>query len=123
MNKLKKYSAKHLSVEVTEHKDRIDVMWEGKSIDREPGEFLSPVLSKILQKANKGDKRIILDFRRLSYMNSSTITPVIKILERAKKGITKISILYEKAIKWQELNFSALEIFGTNNNRIEIKGL
>ena len=122
MNKIKKYSSNYLTVEVNDLKDSIDVRWKGKSIDREPSEFLSPILGKILEMANSSNKRIILDFRSLSYMNSSTITPVIKILERAKKGITQISIFYQKALKWQELNFSALEIFGTKNNRIEIKG-
>jgi len=56
-------------------------------------------------------------------MNSSTITPIIKILERAKSGMTKITIFYQKSLKWQELNFSALEIFKTKDNRLEIKGL
>ena len=123
MNKLKKFSEKHLTVEVFEKKERIYVVWKGKSIDREPTKFLSPVLSEILEMANNGGKRVILDFSELSYMNSSTITPIIKILERAKKGVTKISIFYQKAINWQELNFSALEIFETTNNRIEIIGL
>lgn len=123
MNNLKKFSEKHLTVEVFEKKERIYVVWKGKSIDREPTKFLSPVLSEILEMANNGGKRVILDFSELSYMNSSTITPIIKILERAKKGVTKISIFYQKAINWQELNFSALEIFETTNNRIEIIGL
>jgi hypothetical protein len=69
------------------------------------------------------NKRIIMDFQRMSYMNSSTITPIIKILERAKNGMTKITIFYQKSLKWQELNFSALEIFKTKDNRLEIKGL
>jgi hypothetical protein len=56
-------------------------------------------------------------------MNSSTITPVIKILERAKRGETQIEVVYQKSLKWQDLIFSALEIFQTNDRRVEIKGL
>ena len=123
MFKVKKYSTKFLTIEVIESKTTINVSWKGKSIEREPSKFLSPILSKIIDLAAENNKRIVMDFRSLSYMNSSTITPVIKILERAKKGITKLSVLYQKALKWQELNFSALEIFETNNNQIEIKGL
>ena len=123
MIKPEKYTNQYLSIEVIEHETTIDVKWEGKSIDREPSKFISPVLVKVLQMAGTLNKRITMDFQSLSYMNSSTITPIIKILDRAKKGMTKITIIYRKTLKWQELNFSALEVFRTEDNRLEIKGL
>jgi len=117
------YINNFLKIQVVEHETSIDVKWEGKSIDREPSKFISPILVKVLEMASALNKRIIMDFQSLSYMNSSTITPIIKILDRAKKGMTKITIFYRKSLKWQELNFSALEIFRTKDNRLEIKGL
>jgi hypothetical protein len=117
------FSNSNLSIEVIEHEASIDVKWEGKSIDREPSKFISPILVKVLGMASSLNKRIIMDFQSLSYMNSSTITPIIKILDRAQKGMTKITINYRKTLKWQELNFSALEVFSTEDNRLEIKGL
>ena len=123
MIKPEKYTNKNLSIEVTEHESTIDVKWEGKSIDREPSKFISPILVKVLEMASALNKRITMDFQNLSYMNSSTITPIIKILDRAKKGMTEITITYQKTLKWQELNFSALEVFRTEDNRLEIKGL
>ena len=118
-----KYTNQNLSIEVVESQKGIDVKWNGKSIDREPSKFISPILVKVLEMAGTMNKRITMDFQDLSYMNSSTITPIIKILDRAKKGMTKITILYRKSLKWQELNFSALEVFRTDDNRLEIKGL
>ncbi|MDJ0831475.1 MAG: hypothetical protein QNI92_16600 [Desulfobacterales bacterium] len=123
MKKPVKYSSKYLTIHVIENDATIDVKWEGKSVAREPSKFISPILVKVLEMASAHRKRIIMDFQNLAYMNSSTITPIIKILNRAKKGMTKITILYQKALKWQELNFTALEIFGTKDNRLEIKGL
>jgi len=123
MIKPEKYTNTHLSIEVIEHETTIDVKWEGKSIDREPGKFISPILVKVLEMASVLNKRIFMDFQSLSYMNSSTITPIIKILDRAQKGMTQITITYQKALKWQELNFTALEVFRTEDNRLEIKGL
>lgn len=123
MMKAKKYTNNNLSIEVIEHEDAINVKWEGKSIDREPGKFISPILVKVTEMASTLNKRITMDFQGLSYLNSSTITPIIKILERAKKGMTKITIIYRKSLKWQELNFTALEVFRTEDNRLEIKGL
>ena len=123
MKKPALFTNKLLTIQVVEHENSIDVRWEGKSVDREPSKFISPILVKVLAIASDLNKRIIMDFQSMSYMNSSTITPIIKILERAKKGMTKITIFYQKSLKWQELNFSALEIFITKDNRLEIKGL
>jgi len=123
MKKPELFTNNFLTIQVVEHKDTIDVRWEGKSVDREPSKFISPILVKVLEMASELNKRIIMDFQSMAYMNSSTITPIIKILERAKKGMTKITIFYQKSLKWQELNFSALKIFKTKDNRLEIKGL
>jgi len=123
MKKPALFTNKLLTIQVVEHENSIDVRWEGKSVDREPSKFISPILVKVLAIASDLNKRIIMDFQSMSYMNSSTITPIIKILESAKKGMTKITIFYQKSLKWQELNFSALEIFITKDNRLEIKGL
>ena len=112
-----------LKLEVVENSDAISVDWQGKSTERNPGAFLTPILLKILKNSSDTNKRIILDFRNLQYMNSSTITPIIKILERAKKSNKYLTVLYNKSLKWQELNFSAIEIFQTKDQRIQIKGI
>ncbi|MDY7031949.1 MAG: hypothetical protein SVY10_08570 [Thermodesulfobacteriota bacterium] len=112
-----------LNIEVTEKSDSIHMKWTGKSIDREPAKFLTPILVDLLEKGSDKNIRICLDFRKLDYMNSSTITPVIKILERAKRGKIPITVLYRKSLKWQELTFSALEIFQTKDQTVQIKGM
>jgi hypothetical protein len=108
---------------VKDDADSIHMEWTGRSVDRDPSKFITPILLESLRKTSHNDKRVLLDFRRLEYMNSSTITPVIKALERAKRGATKITVLYDGSLKWQDLAFSALEIFQTTDKRVEIKGL
>jgi len=112
-----------LKIELEEKKDAINISWSGKSVDREPGKFITPILVNAIRRSSGLNKKIILDFRKLDYMNSSSITPVIKILERAKRGRTQIRVVYRKSLKWQDLSFSALEIFKTKDGRVEIKGL
>jgi hypothetical protein len=112
-----------LKLELEEKKDAIKISWSGKSIDREPGKFITPILVNAIRRSSGLNKKIILDFRELAYMNSSSITPVIKILERAKRGRTQIRVVYRKSLKWQDLSFSALEIFRTKDRRVEIKGM
>ena len=112
-----------LKLELEEKKDAINISWSGKSVDREPGKFITPILVNAIRRSSGLNKKIVLDFRELAYMNSSSITPVIKILERAKRGRTQIRVVYRKSLKWQDLSFSALEIFKTKDGRVEIKGL
>ncbi len=123
MSKQKVHASTHLTITVDENDTSIKVIWKGKSIDREPSKFISPILVEVLDSAYSLNKRIVMDFQELTYMNSSTVTPIIKILERARKSVNKISIFYQKKTKWQELSFSALKIFSTEDNRLEIEGL
>ena len=104
-----------------EGKTRV-VRFLGKSFLEDPNEFVLPILKKALQDAIGEDKRIIMDFRDLAYMNSSTLTPVIKILERARVGKGEITVEYRKSLKWQDISFSALIIFQTSDHRIEVVG-
>jgi hypothetical protein len=123
MKKPELFTNNLLNIEVSENETSINIIWRGKSILRKPGDFITPILVEALKKSSIDQKRMVLDFRKLVYMNSSTITPVIKILDRVKKGTTPISILYEKSLKWQDLSFSALEIFQTKDRRVEVKGI
>jgi len=123
MEKAETFNSSLLTIEVKENETSFNIRWTGISIEREPTRFITPVLVDVIKKSSDRNKRIILDFRELAYMNSSTITPVIKILERAKRGETQIEVVYQKSLKWQDLIFSALEIFQTNDRRVEIKGL
>ena len=64
----------------------------------------------------------MLDFQGLEYMNSSTITPIIKILDQIKGGSERVSILYDQDVKWRQLSFTALRIFETQDERSRIVG-
>ena len=64
MTKPEKFTNKHLSIEVVEHATAIDVKWEGRSIDRDPGKFISPILIKVLEMAGAMNKRIFIGPKR-----------------------------------------------------------
>lgn len=122
MGQTKTYTNNLLNLEVEENNSAINIRWTGKSVDREPAKFITPILVDSIRKSGDQSKRITLDFRELAYMNSSTITPIIKMLERAKRGKTQVTVIYLKSLKWQDVIFSALEIFRTKDGRVEIKG-
>lgn len=122
MGKIESFKQNLLTIEVEENQGTHNFVWTGKSIDRNPGSFITPILVNGLKRGLDAGKRVVMDFRKLEYMNSSTITPIIKLLDRAKRGKNQITIIYDNTLKWQELSFSAMEIFQTKDRRIEIKG-
>jgi hypothetical protein len=114
MDNEQEYISNALALKVMDRADAIDVLWIGKSNERDPGKFILPILTSLLAQA-AGARPIRMDFRQLTYMNSSTITPIIRVLDEAKRGSHRVSITYDKSAKWQELSFSALKAFATKD--------
>jgi hypothetical protein len=113
---------KALSIDLTETDQEIRLRWRGKSTEREPGQFLMPILLRALERGHSGKKQVILDFSEMEYMNSSTFSPLVKILGEAAKGAHRVLVEYSQGRKWQSLSFSALKAFETTDSRIALRG-
>lgn len=122
MPHIETYTSNKLNLTVEETGEKITVTFTGQSTEREPGKFINPILTDVVGNSRKYKKAVLISFENLEYMNSSTITPIIRILEGAKKTGETITVRYNQAKKWQELCFSALKIFETKDRRIEITG-
>lgn len=117
------FTSDALTLELREEEGAVYVVWTGRSTGREPGTFIVPVLSRAIELVQRSGKPLILDFQSISFMNSSTLTPLIRLLDRARRSVSTVRVLYKRELKWQELNFTALEIFQTPDQRIEIRGV
>lgn len=115
-------TSRDLSLDIEETESEITVTWRGKSTAREPTAFLVPILADVFNKGVSTERKVVFDFRPLEYMNSSTITPIIRILDEARRGSAQVKIVYNSSLKWQQLSFTALEVFQTEDKRIEIIG-
>jgi hypothetical protein len=107
---------------VNEEPTGVSVLWKGRSTARDPAEFIVPILTKALDRATALRCPLNLDFRAIEYFNSSTITPVVRLIEEAKRRGAALVIHYDKKLRWQELSFSALQVFHTGDSRIRIVG-
>ena len=116
------YQKDSLTINRNETDDELTLRFFGKSILHNPSDFVLPILLDALEVAESHAKRLTMDFRDLTYMNSSTFTPVIKILERARLATNRVTAIYRKGLKWQEVSFTALTIFRTQDGRINIQG-
>ena len=112
-----------LKLELCEEEAAVSVVWSGRSSARVPGPFIVPVLSRAVELGRVTDKPLVLDFQAMTYMNSSTITPIIRLLGKALRTLEQVRVVYRKDLKWQELSFTALEVFQTPDHRIEIRGV
>ena len=119
---VRRWTQGDLSLEMVERNGELRVTWRGKSSDREPSRFLVPVLTAALERAREASLPLVLDFRELEYMNSSTFTPVVKALDHSRRLAVPVILEYSLSRKWQALSFSALRTFETLDGRIKVNG-
>jgi hypothetical protein len=117
------FTSHALTLSVVEEPAGVSVIWKGRSTARDPAEFLIPVLTKAMDRAAELRCTLNLDFRGIEYFNSSTITPVVRLIEEVKRRGATLTIHYDKKLRWQELSFSALQVFHTGDHRIRIVGV
>jgi hypothetical protein len=117
------FTSHALTLIVSEEPTTVVVTWQGRSTAREPAEFVVPILTKALDRATELRRPLTLDFRGIAYFNSSTLTPVVRMIEEAKRRGSTLVIQYDKSLHWQELSFSALQVFHTGDKRIRILGV
>ncbi len=119
---VRRWTQGDLSLEMVERNGELRVTWRGTSSEREPSRFLVPVLTAALERAREASLPLVLDFRELEYMNSSTFTPVVKCLDDSRRLGIPVVLEYSLSRKWQSLSFSALRTFETLDGRIKVRG-
>jgi len=122
-NNSERFTSHLLTLEKIVDEPSITIRFIGRSNERNPSKFIYPILADALDQSAHSNKGFILDFRDLEYMNSSTITPILKILDKVKREEKyRVTIIYRQSLRWQDLSFSALKIFESRDNRISITG-
>ncbi len=122
MDQVRRWEEGELSLEAHRGTGELRLIWRGRSAGREPGKFLLPVLSELVEACRRNAERLCLDFSALDYMNSSTFTPIVKTIDEARRAGIGIALEYSQAKKWQALSFSALRTFETADGRIAVLG-
>ncbi len=100
-----------LTIEVYPEANPIRVAWIGKCNQRDPSFFLRPFFRRLIGEAAARGADMEMQFEKLEYFNSSTITAVIGILEELRASKVKLVITYNHALRAQRLSFEALRIF------------
>ena len=100
--------------------DKITIEWLGRSENREPSALLNPYFKDIVE--NASGKEVEVDFKKLEYMNSSTVPPIIQMIKNLDTKSISTKVFYNKDSKWQAASFKALETIATSLKNIEVMG-
>ena len=115
------YVSGSLKVEVEETWWQLLMTLTGRSDARDPSDFLEPLLISAGERSVAGSKRLVLDFRKLEAMNSSTVGPILRAIERARRvPKAQLTVRYDHTLRWQTITFSVLKAFETGDGRIQI---
>ncbi len=97
--------------ERVEAPDKVELFFCGRSNARQPIDVLGPYFGQWLDRAASRSSKLVVRFEELEYMNSSTISALIHLIQGAKARQLKLELSYAPAKKWQKLSFDALRIF------------
>jgi len=82
--------------------------WLGRSKAKNPGENLDPYLEKVVLKLL--GQNLFIDFRKLEFMNSSTVPSIISFAMKLDKNNIKTIFWYDGSADWQVASFTAFSI-------------
>lgn len=92
----------------------------GRSIDRNPGTEIRPYFAGIRNSLEGHD--LVLDFRDLKYMNSSTVRPIIEIIRGASQVAKSVKVRYHSTVTWQRLSFKLIDALAKDWPNVTVEG-
>jgi hypothetical protein len=114
-----RYQTDQLTIESHRNRDQLTIRWLGRSEARDPGRALQPVLEAVGADV-AGAASVEFDFRSLEYMNSSTIHPILKLVQAASTKSTRVRVIYDASKNWQRLSFMAMSAVLAGLRNVEV---
>ncbi len=107
-----------LNITIAKDENKTIMSWIGMSESRSPGALLDPYLDGIIDELHG---ELLIEFRELEYMNSSTVQPIVQFIKKLDTNSLKATISYDKDSKWQAASFKALETITKQMEHITIE--
>jgi hypothetical protein len=94
------------------------VAWCGVSDSRTPGIFLRPVLREVSEKMKGAE--VTVDFTKLEYMNSATVSPLINFVKTLDGICTRILVLFSET-DWQRTHLQCMRAIATTLRHVAVE--
>lgn len=109
-----------LRVEVLYQGDSARIVWHGVSETQDPelgiGQFLKDLLPSLT------DKKVVVDFRDLDYMNSATTLTVLQLIRELSARELATELRYSTAAEWQRIAFRSIKTVTQTLPQVHIIG-
>jgi len=94
------------------------VAWCGVSDSRTPAIFLRPVLREVSEKMKGAE--VTVDFTKLEYMNSATVSPLINFVKTLDGICTRILVLFAET-DWQRTHLQCMRAIATTLRHVAVE--
>lgn len=109
-----------LTIETVKDEHAVKMSWIGSSDDRNPASFLDNYMKTLISEL--AGMELIIDLKKLEFMNSSTVPPLIRFIMDLNSCCIKTTIIYDKDSNWQHASFKALKTITESMLYIHLEG-
>jgi hypothetical protein len=96
------------------------VSWVGVSDSRTPGAFLRPVLAELTEKMKGAE--VTVDFSKLEYMNSATVSPLMNFVKSLDDGCTRTVVLFSE-VDWQRTHLQCMRAVASTLRNVTVNSI
>ena len=98
----------------------VHIRWLGESCSKSPKVTLAPLLQSMVPKLR--DRKVLLDFQELAFMNSASVTPIMSFIEALAGVAVRVSVHYDQSLQWQTTSFRAMRVVARKWKNVEVIG-
>jgi hypothetical protein len=114
-----KFERDGLCIQMERAADQVTVSWLGVSDSRSPATFLNPIIEQITRSA--AGSQVTVDFTRLEYMNSATVTPLISLVKSLEQAKAQVLLLFAE-VDWQRTHLECLKAIARTMSNVRVEG-
>lgn len=95
------------------------IRWSGESDTRNPQDFIKPIVDYMLDHMKSGS--IVIDFTGLTFMNSSTVSPIIGMLKALNANSIDTRVEFSNT-EWQQTHLRCIKTISRVLNHVTVVG-
>jgi hypothetical protein len=114
-----KFERDGLCIQMERAAGQVTVSWLGVSDSRSPAAFLNPIIEEITRSV--AGSQVTVDFTRLEYMNSATVTPLISLVKSLDQAKAQVLLLFAE-VDWQRTHLQCLKAIARTMSNVRVEG-
>lgn len=113
-----RYEHDALALSVTRAGDNATISWTGESDARSPGDFLNPLIGRLVSEFS--GLNVTIDFSGLKYMNSATVAPLIISIKSFDAKAASLLVIFSD-MDWQRTHVQCVRTIARSLKRVRIE--